>query len=158
MYKAYNIETRKELRLDDNPDWEKVRSARKYIVKQLRVKPEQKIGIFYVLACHGIAEDGKQAVLVNTFNEKTGFYTFWNVELDVRGWAAQYHNSYHVVFFACCREPYSASRHRGFFVSKESALQHLENKKREKEELVKSVAEEANELEKLTKKLADIES
>ena len=109
-----------------------------------------------MLACHGIAEDGKQAVLVNTFNKKTGFYTFWPVEIEVRGWAAQYHNSYHVVFFACCREPYNASSHRGFFGSKEAALQHHEKSKREKEELAKAVAEETNEIEKLTKELVDI--
>ena len=113
--------------------------------------------IFYGLACHGIAEDGKQAVLVNTFNKKTGFYTFWPVELDVRGWAAQYHNSYHVVFFACCREPYNASSHHGFFGSKEEALQHYRNEKREKEELAKAGADETNEIVRLTKKLSEVE-
>ena len=127
MYVKYNIETREKLRLDNNPDWKQVVAARKYIMNQLRVNPEQKTAIFYVLACHGIAEDGKQAVLVNTFNKKTGFYTFWRVKLDVRGFAAMFHNSYHVVFFACCREPYSASRHCGFFGSKAEAIQHYEN-------------------------------
>ena len=97
-------------------------------------------------------------MLVNTFNKKTGFYTFWNVEINVRDWASKYHNSYHVVFFACCREPYNASRHRGFFGSKEEALEYREKQKREKEELAKAVAEETNEIERLTKKLADIES
>ena len=111
-----------------------------------------------MLACHGIAEDGKQAVLVNTFNKKTGFYTFWPVELDVRGWAAKFHNSYHIVFFACCREPYDASRHRGFFGSKEEVLQHHERNKSKQEELAKAIAEEANEVEKFTKKLAEIQS
>ena len=96
-------------------------------------------------------------MLVNTYDKKHGFYTFWNVELDVRGWAAQFHNSYHVVFFACCREPYNASRHRGFFGSKEEALQHFEKKKREGEEIAKAVAEETNEIERLTKKLAEVE-
>ena len=96
-------------------------------------------------------------MLVNTYDKKHGFYTFWNVEIEVRGWAAQYHNSYHVVFFACCREPFNASSHRGFFGSKEAALQHHEKSKREKEELAKAVAEKTNEIERLTKKLAEVE-
>ena len=117
MYKKYNFETTDELRLDDNPDWTKVVAARKYIINQLQENPEKKTVIFYGFACHGIAENGKQTVLVNTFNKSTGFYRFWPVEINVRDWASKYHNSYHVVFFACCREPYNASRHRGFFGS-----------------------------------------
>ena len=101
-------------------------SFEKYIMSQLQNKPDQKIVIFYGFACHGIAENGKQTVLVNTFNKSTGFYRFWPVEINVRDWASKYHNSYHVAFFACCHEPYDSSRHRGFFGSKEEALQHHE--------------------------------
>ena len=69
MYKAYKFETTDELRLDNSPDWKKVVTARKYIMSQLQNKPDQKIAIFYGFACHGIADNGKQTVLVNTFNK-----------------------------------------------------------------------------------------
>ena len=80
-------------------------------------------------------------MLVNYFNKRTGFFQYWPIEADVRFWADTYHNSYHIVIFACCRELESVDRHRGFFGgTKEEAKEHYGAIRCEKEEIAKAEA------------------
>ena len=51
--------------------------------------------------------------MVNEFDDKTEFYKIWKVEALIRVLAKLYPNSYHLAFFACCREVYDPFRHTG---------------------------------------------
>ena len=73
----------------------------------------EKVLVVYIFASHGIQENGSQGVVVNEFDEKTGFYKIWKAEAMIRVLARLFPNSYHLGFFACCREVHDPFRHTG---------------------------------------------
>ena len=97
------------------------------------MKPEENHTVIYTIAAHGILRDGKQTVLINEYDKKTGFYKVWNVEANIRLLASTFHNTYHIAFFACCREFYNTARHTGCFATKEEAQEYIARRKAKKE-------------------------
>ena len=72
-------------------------------------------------------DSGRQVVLLNDFDEKTGFYRRWQIEFDVRDRAKDYRNTYQIAVFACCREHFRETYHCGLFKgTKEEAIAHFE--------------------------------
>ena len=70
--------------------------------------------------------DGEQVLIVNQFNNKNGYYEWWNVEADIRRMAKNFPNTYSVAIFACCREIYRPSKHCGLFGgTKDQAREHF---------------------------------
>ena len=59
--------------------------------------------------------DGRQIVLINEFDKKTGFYRLWGIEADIRRLAKSNTNAYIIGLFACCREIFSSTKHCGLF-------------------------------------------
>ena len=73
--------------------------------------PEKKhFGIFF-FACHGMAWQSMQQILVNEFDDKRGFYKLFGIESTVRTLSEHCKNCYFVCIFACCRELYSPQDH-----------------------------------------------
>ena len=71
--------------------------------------------------------NGRQVLLVNSFDKKIAFYRMWGVENDIRNSAKNNRNSYSVALFACCREIHSTQRHTGLFGgSEQQALAHFD--------------------------------
>ena len=102
--------------LMDDPIYLKIDKVKKqFLMKKFRMKPEENYTVIYTIAAHGILRDGKQTVLINEYDKKTGFYKVWNVEANIRLLASTFHNTYHIAFFACCREFYNSARHTGCF-------------------------------------------
>ena len=53
-------------------------------------------------------------VLINEYTSP-GFYRKVGFEETIRNWANTFAQSYHVVIFACCRQPFSETTQRGFY-------------------------------------------
>ena len=69
---------------------------------------------------------GQQIMLLNEFNNKTGFYKHWTIESDIREIANTFSNSYQVAIIAASRQIMRASVHSGGFGgSKEEAEEHF---------------------------------
>ena len=51
-----------------------------------------------------------QAVIVNEFNKRLGYYKLWYVENMIRGFARRHSNSFHLSIFACCREVFENNK------------------------------------------------
>ena len=125
------------------------------------MKPEENYTIIYTIAAHGILRDGKQTVLINEYDKKTGFYKVWNVEANIRLLASTFHNTYHIAFFACCREFYNSARHTGCFASKEEAEEYITRRKAEKEaanQEQESKEKLKRELEEMSKHLSQVKA
>ena len=45
---------------------------------------DERLAVVYVFVCHGIHLDGKQIVVLNDYNKKTGFYKTFNAEDNIR--------------------------------------------------------------------------
>ena len=69
----------------------------------------------FALAGHGIQLDGRQTILINEFDKRSGFYKMWSIETNIRNWASRNTNTYIIGLFACCREIFSTKRHCGLF-------------------------------------------
>ena len=74
------------------------------IKRRIEKNPDKKYLVIYVLAGHGMITAGKQVMLMNEYNDKTGFYKFYGVEAMVRTNSQRFPNSYSICLFACCRE------------------------------------------------------
>ena len=59
--------------------------------------------------------DGRQIVLINEYNPKTGFFKIWGIEADIRRLAKDNTNAYIIGLMACCREIFSSKKHCGLF-------------------------------------------
>ena len=59
--------------------------------------------------------DGRQTVLINEFDHKTGFYKMWGIEANIRLLAKNNTNAYIIGLMACCREIFNTQRHCGLF-------------------------------------------
>ena len=60
----------------------------------LKESGDQKIAIVWCFACHGVQANGMQAVIVNEFNKRLGYYKLWYVENMIRGFARKHPNSF----------------------------------------------------------------
>ena len=84
-----------------------------------------------VFAAHGLQLDGKQTIVINSINARTGFYHTCNAEQDIRYIAKQFGHTYTLGLFACCREIYRSHVHCGLFgPTKEAATDHFTKKLR----------------------------
>ena len=97
----------------EDPSYKDILKMKSQLSKDLKAWNKEKTLVVYILASHGIQENGAQGVVVNEFDEKTGFYKIWKAEALIRVLAKLYPNSYHLAFFACCREVYDPFRHTG---------------------------------------------
>ena len=104
----------------------KVREVMNDLIKRFKANPNKKFLVMYTLAGHGIHMNGKQYLVLNEFNgnEDGGFYNMSGIEEKIRTLADDYPNSYHIAFFACCREIHRPELHSGCFKSEEKAEKH----------------------------------
>ena len=113
----------------DEPTLEQMKATRTELKKLLKENEHKKILVVYVFAGHGIVEAGTQAVVLNEFRKSTGFYWYFKVENMLRDIAEKYQNSFHLAFYACCREIHDPNRHCGGYtgtdeeVAKQAALE-----------------------------------
>ena len=52
-------------------------------------------------------------MVLNEFRQSKGYYEMFKVEAMIRNFARKYQNSFHLAFYACCREIYDPERHCG---------------------------------------------
>ena len=84
------------------------------IKKRLAANPETNHLIIYIAAGHGMNVDGQQVLLVNQFDKNERFYKWFAIEKEIRMIAKHFpHNTYQLGIFACCREIYKESYHKG---------------------------------------------
>ena len=100
------------------------RSTSKTLIKVknlFKKNPEKSYAVIHLYASHGMIVSGRQVVLMNEFNKTSRFYKMLGVEQNVRDMARDHPNSFHLVFFACCREIFDYRKHCGGFPTKEEA-------------------------------------
>ena len=68
--------------------------------------------VISLFAGHGMIKDGMQSLLINEYNELTGFYNMFEAEKWMRDIAERLTNVYVVSFFACCRQLYKEKDHK----------------------------------------------
>ena len=102
-----------EYDLTKNPKRKDIQKLTNQLRSDLKEWKDKKLLVVYVFACHGIVEGGVQGVIINEYKKSSGYYDIWKVENYIRGKARDYPNSYHIAFFACCRETFDPFRHSG---------------------------------------------
>ena len=50
------------------------------IKKRIKAEPKKNFLVLYVIAGHGMNQNGKQIVMLNEFNKSGGFYKAWGAE------------------------------------------------------------------------------
>ena len=68
--------------------------------------------LIFFFAGHGVLLEGSQAILVNEFDKRSGFYKMKKVELKLRTLAESFPNAYVVGIFACCRQYFNPEKMR----------------------------------------------
>ena len=115
-------------RMLDGPSRKTMDAARAKLRELLQKNKHKKVLVAYIFAGHGIVELGEQRMVLNDFKKSSGFYWCYNVEAMIRNFARQFQNSFHLAFYACCRETYDPARHCGGYtgtdeeVAKQAAL------------------------------------
>ena len=106
--KKYSIKKRDVINLGHNPTGADVTDALAKISKRLREgkkkRPVEKFLLVCLFAGHGILKDGMQSMLLNEYDENTGFYRLLCAEAKLRLWSEIYPNAYILGIFACCRQ------------------------------------------------------
>ena len=59
--------------------------------------------VIFLFACHGVLLEGTTHILLNEYDEKTGYYKLFPAEKKLRTYAETYPNAYILGIFACCR-------------------------------------------------------
>ena len=80
--------------LNENATQTKVLEVMNNIKTRIEAEPNKKFLVVYVISGHGMSANGKQVVLLNEYNEASGFYKIWGVEAEIRELAKTYSNSY----------------------------------------------------------------
>ena len=112
--------------IKNEPNSNTVNEVINNIKQRLRDNPQENFLIVYVVVGQGMESYGQQIMLLNEFNDKTGFYRHWSIESDIREIASTFSNSYQVVMLACSRETKRASIHiGGFGGTKQEAEQYF---------------------------------
>ena len=115
----------------DVSDKKVVDDARSNLKKRIAACPELNFFIVMVFAAHGLQMDGKQTIVINSMNSRTGYYQTRNAEQDIRYIAKQFGHTYTLGLFACCREIYRSHVHSGLVgPTKEAAIDHFTKKLR----------------------------
>ena len=131
----------------DVSDKKVVDEARSDLKKRIAASPELNFFIVMVFAAHGLQMDGKQTIVINSLNSRTGYYHTCNAEQDIRYIAKQFGHTYTLGLFACCREIYRSHVHCGLVgPTKEAAIDHFTRKLRA-ELIVKIETEDAKRIE-----------
>ena len=81
-------------RLDDDPSLERCKDAIHHISSRLKDNRNQNYLIMYFFVGHGVQDGGSQCLLLNEFNEDTGYYQHWDVESSIRDLAKNNQNIY----------------------------------------------------------------
>ena len=81
------------------------------ITRRLQKDPDTNYLILYVIAGHGMNQNGQQVIVVNEFDKPKGFYKLFAIEANIRIIAYYNQNSCQYAFFACCREVYDGKIH-----------------------------------------------
>ena len=100
--------------LEESATQEKILNVARSIRKRIKDAPEKKFLVVYVLAGHGMINNGKQILLLNEYSANLRFYKHWAIEEHIRNIAKNFENSYQIAFFACCREV-KTQKHSGGF-------------------------------------------
>ena len=96
--------------LVDDPTLSQITEAISDIKSRLSLHPNQNFLITFVVTGRGVTDMGKQALLLNEFNEKTGYYNHWSAEEDILQIAKDFSNAYALAFFCCNRDVWLSSR------------------------------------------------
>ena len=80
--------------INDNATSAKMRKVMTNIRKRLLAEPHKNFLIVYVFAGHGMNACGKQVLLLNEYNKKSGFYKMFGAEAEIRDIAEKHSNSY----------------------------------------------------------------
>ena len=116
-----------EYLLTNTPSYKRVFKIRGKLKKRIKKHPNETFLIVWAFAGHGMQVNGRQALLINTWDRKTAFYCMWVVETEIRTLAKDNHNTYSVALFACCREIHSTQKHNVLFGGTEQqALAHFD--------------------------------
>ena len=85
------------------------------LIEGLVAKPKKlNYVVILLFAGHGILKDGMQALVLNEYDNKTGFYKLFKAEDTVRKLSYVFNlNSYFICSFACCRELFDPVRMKG---------------------------------------------
>ena len=116
MVNAYGMasnEKTDKLKIIDPKSIKQVMEAQQELVKCLRKKPEEQVFIMYLFASHGGEFEGRQVIVINEFDKNNKFYKLYHSEKVIRLMAKNYSHSYHLCFYACCRENISRTTHTG---------------------------------------------
>ena len=68
--------------------------------------------LIFFFAGHGVLLEGSQAILLNEYDKRSGFYKLKKVEAKLRSLAETFPNAYVVGIFACCRQYYNPEKMR----------------------------------------------
>ena len=70
--------------------------------------------VILLFAGHGILKDGMQTLVLNEYDQKSGFYKLFKAEDTVRKLSYALNlNSYFICCFACCRELFDPDTMKG---------------------------------------------
>ena len=114
-------------KMTNEPSFQTIAASRTELRKLLEKNKHKKVLVVYVFAGHGI-ERGEQVIVLNEYDKNEGFYKCWKTENMIRSLAEKFENSFHLAFYACCREAHAPDRHCGGFtgtdeeVAKQAAL------------------------------------
>ena len=100
-----------------DPSYQEVVKATSGVQSYIRDHPDEKTFIIYLMSGHGGCTGGKQAMVLNVFDERKSrrWYKLFVAEAFVRRIAARFANSWHLCLFCCCREDLDTSKHSGCF-------------------------------------------
>ena len=73
----------------------------------------------FLWAGHGMIWHNSQVLLTNELNKKTKFYSFIEVEKQLRSLCSMNNNVYIISLFACCRQIWDPSKHCGMIRASE---------------------------------------
>lgn len=111
-----------------NPDSEQIDTVTNSLLQTLKEneKNNEKTLIVYLFACHGLHMQGSQAATYNEYCPNKQFYKSWPAEKHIRNFAKLFPSSFHLSFFACCREIYDRTKHTGCVSGPElNAIEHF---------------------------------
>ena len=101
--------------MSDDPSDKELEAMFKNVLQKLiqgnQVNRTNYLLIFF-FAGHGVLFEGSQAILLNEFDKRCGFYKMKKVEAKLRSLAETFPNSYVVGIFACCRQYYNPEKMR----------------------------------------------
>ena len=124
---------RNMFKMTNEPSFQTIATSRTELRKLLEKNKHKKVLVVYVFAGHGM-DRGEQVIVLNEFDKREGFYKCWKAENMIRRLAEKFQNSFHLAFYACCREVYDPNRHCGGFTDTEEVSKQVSNDQEDQEE------------------------